>query len=353
MALVPPSVPSMTKEEMYDDGVVVATMSHHDDAVPSSPRSLWTVSGVPTRLIRKKTLVEAACDGPNTDTPPLRLPVHTLTFAMPPSRDDDEEEENDEKKKKNEKHNGNKKKKIRLHHRDLRLDYGDVVKMVIPNYKPKSYSVSALRDDEFDVTVKIYPNGRASGYLDRLNIHDEIYTFGLSKGLRRCDDISITHVGVIAYGVGITEALPVVAAELLRSSSHHDNDNAPNVVATLLWAARTQADTFWHDELAELRRTYPHTFRLQYIFSREKDESCFVAKDDDHPADPLPPPLQGRIDAAVLQRVFAHWPNQSTSTAASSFQPRFMSVGTKEMMAETDQMLAAIGYPMPQYALLK
>jgi hypothetical protein len=47
----------------------------------------------------------------------------------------------------------------------LRMDMGDVVKMVIPGYKPKSYFVTALRDAEFDITIKVYPNGRASGFL--------------------------------------------------------------------------------------------------------------------------------------------------------------------------------------------
>ena len=82
-------------------------------------------AGVPTTLLRKTPLVTAAQD---------RLPVYTLTFAIPSSDD-----------------------KITpggkaQPHADIALDLGDVVKMVIPGYKPKSYSVSALRDDEFDVT---------------------------------------------------------------------------------------------------------------------------------------------------------------------------------------------------------
>jgi hypothetical protein len=33
-------------------------------------------------------------------------------------------------------------------------------------------------------------------------------------------------------------------------------------------------------------------------------------------------------------------------------EARFLPVGTKEMMQQTDEMLAAIGYTMPQHALL-
>merc|ERR1712176_702004 len=97
-----------------------------------------------------------------------------------------------------------------------RLELGDVVKMVIPNYKPKSYSMSALREDEFDVTLKVYPNGRASGFLDRLEIGQSINSFGLTKGkTRNVGD----YVGVIAYGVGITEGLPVARAELEKDDA--------------------------------------------------------------------------------------------------------------------------------------
>ena len=80
----------------------------------------------PATLLRKTTLVEEA-EG--------RLPVHTLTFANPPG----------------------------VGSLGVRMDVGDVVKVVVPGYKPKSYSMSDERPGEFDITVKVYPNGRASG----------------------------------------------------------------------------------------------------------------------------------------------------------------------------------------------
>ena len=38
----------------------------------------------------------------------------------------------------------------------VRIDHGDVVKVIIPDYKPKSYSMSCKRANEFDITVKVY-----------------------------------------------------------------------------------------------------------------------------------------------------------------------------------------------------
>jgi NAD(P)H-flavin reductase len=243
----------------------------------------WT--GVPTKLIRKTTLVLAR---------PNHLPVHTLTFSIP----------------KDGNFSG-----AAVPHSNVRIDVGDVVKMVIPGYKPKSYSMSALREDEFDVTLKVYPNGRASGVLDRLKIGDEIHSFGKKAGRTRNPG---SNVGVIAYGVGITEGLPVAQAEL-------EKGDAKKVV--LLWASRTMEDTFWNDAIDDLQREYPDRFEMIYLLSREEKEGC----------------LHGRIDPSVLSSVFQ---------GIAADDTRFLSVGTKEMMRMTDGMLSQIGFPMPKHALL-
>ena len=81
------------------------------------PRTPW--GGAPATLIRKTPLVHAADD---------RLPVYTLTFKTPPGMD----------------------------FLGVDIPLGDVVKVCVPNYKPKSYSVSAQRPGEFDITLKVF-----------------------------------------------------------------------------------------------------------------------------------------------------------------------------------------------------
>lgn len=244
-------------------------------------------AGVPTTLVNKRVLVPLSQHS---------LPVYTLTFRMP---DYDTEAFTG----------------AAIHHSKLRLDLGDVVKMVIPGYKPKSYSVSALRENEFDITIKVYPNGRASGPLDRLQIGDKINSFGKSVNRRRNPG---KYVGIVCFGVGITEGIPVARAELEEGS-------AGKVV--LLWASRTRNDTFWGDEIQALCKQYPDKFEMVNIFSREEQEGC----------------LHGRINRDVLKKVF-----QPTNTDDA----RFLSVGTKEMMRQTEEMLTGIGYTMPHNLLL-
>eukprot|EP00964_Phaeocystis_antarctica_P098158 scaffold64201_cov58-Phaeocystis_antarctica.AAC.2 len=106
--------------------------------------SRW--GGQPARLLRKVchvTAVRGLASSPEWE----RLPVYTLTFETPPSLSN-----------------------------AVRIDCGDVVKVVVPNFKPKSYSMSAERPGEFDITVKVYPGGVCSGYLDSVQSYCFYYT---------------------------------------------------------------------------------------------------------------------------------------------------------------------------------
>ena len=118
------------------------------------------------KVLRKVCHVEGI-RGPATSAEWARLPVYTLTFANPPG----------------------------VHSLGVRIDCGDVVKICIPNFKPKSYSMSAERPGEFDVTYKLYPGGTCSGYLDSLKVGDEITVFRRGSRQPRAG----SHVGIIAY----------------------------------------------------------------------------------------------------------------------------------------------------------
>merc|ERR1739844_465959 len=109
--------------------------------------------------------------------------------------------------------------------------------------------MSAERPDEFDITFKVYPGGRASGFLDRLQLGETVDVFRKGRKVRSPGPF----VGIVAYGVGITEALPIARAELLKS-------DAKRVV--LLWSARTYGDMFWHEELQELTAVHGDRFHF-------------------------------------------------------------------------------------------
>jgi NAD(P)H-flavin reductase len=205
---------------------------------------------------------------------------------------------------------------------------GDVIKVCVPNYKPKSYSMSAEREGEFDITLKIYPNGRASGYLDRVEIGEEIQVF--RKGNKQYNPGE--YVCIIAYGVGITEAFPTAVAELEKSQ-------VTKVV--LMWALRKQDEEFWTNEMNEVAARFPDRFDLVRVFSREAVEGAQF----------------GRINGEMINEVLAaKWWNKEEECGGSDedhkSKVRFLSVGTKEMMKQTDDLLASLGYDIPGNILL-
>mmetsp|Transcript_24846 Transcript_24846/g.23870 ORF Transcript_24846/g.23870 Transcript_24846/m.23870 type:complete len:287 (-) Transcript_24846:132-992(-) len=266
--------------------------------------SCW--SGVPTKLIRKVTLVQPTCPVNSSDynTTTSRLTVHTLTFEIP---------------------QGHEFSGRAISHNDIRLDYGDVIKVVVPNYKPKSYSLSDLRPEtnEMDITVKIYPNGRASGFLDRINVGGTMNSFGMKSGRTRNAG---KFFGGIAYGVGITEILPLAEAELKKG-------DAEKVV--ILWASRTSADTFWLDRIARIKNEYGNKFEIIYMYSREDS--------------PDPSILKGRINSSILKDVFE---SHLRKANISNEDARFQAIGTKELITLTGKMLSSIGFLMPKQELL-
>lgn len=166
-------------------------------------------------LLRKTTHVEGSLEPPVTGAAQdisnsqllWTLPVRTLTFACPNQSQE-------------------------MPSLGCRIDCGDVVKVVIPEHKPKSYSMSAARPGEFDITFKVYPGGRCSGYLDSVKVGQSVLAFAKGKKERNLG-VGITHVGVVAFGVGITEGLPIAEAELLRGGAERVH---------LVWAARTHED---------------------------------------------------------------------------------------------------------------
>ena len=246
----------------------------------------------PARLLRKTCLVEASRGDPGQQWWD-RLPVYTLTFANPGAP------------------------------LGVRIDFGDVVKVVVPGVKPKSYSMSRQGEGEFDITYKFYPGGACSSYLHGLAVGDNITCF--ARGAKR--RAAGSHVGIVAFGVGITEGLPVAAAELAKGDAAR---------VKLVWASRTWADTFWHDELRALQAAHPGRFDVVHVLSREARDGC----------------RSGRVDRGVLEAEFDGAWGTAPGGATDRGGCRFLSVGTKPMMRAFDEMIQSLGYTYPAHQLL-
>ena len=94
-----------------------------------------------------------------------------------------------------------------------------------------------------------------------MEVGDTLDCFVHRKGKRTSRERRAgSHVALIAYGVGITEILPMAATELAKPEAEQ---------VRLLWASRTRGDTFWRDQIAALEEAYPERFSFAEIISRD------------------------------------------------------------------------------------
>lgn len=98
----------------------------------------------------------------------------------------------------------------------------------------QAFSVCREEPGYFDICAKIYPHGKASGHLFHMGVGDTIDCYVHRKGKRLSRERRPgSHVALLAWGVGITEILPLAACELAMPE--------PQSVR-LLWSSRTRGD---------------------------------------------------------------------------------------------------------------
>jgi len=143
--------------------------------------------------------------------------------------------------------------------------------------------------------------------LESLSVGDEIQCF--ARGVKSRN--GGTHIGLVAFGVGITEALPIAAAEL-------EHSNVQRV--KLIWAKKTWGDVFWLDQIDRLTAEHGERFEVVHVLSQAEREGC----------------RRGRVDPELLKAELDEaW---GGGAAFDRSDVRLLSVGTKAMMRDFDGM---------------
>ncbi|CAE7254944.1 CBR1 [Symbiodinium sp. CCMP2592] len=180
-------------------------------------------------------------------------------------------------------------------------------------------------DGTFELVLRVYRHGYVSRWLDAKLVGETVdMTFPWPSPLPLDRRNPGQHVGLIAFGIGITELYRTAVQELADA-------NVGEVV--LLYATRTLAEQgILADELAVLVKSEPHRFRLEQLVSRES----------------VPGMHHGRIDSQLLEKVFP-WSQHDRDTTGV----RFMVAGTKQMMQTTHRHLEKLGYRPDVYKLIR
>ena len=176
----------------------------------------------------------------------------------------------------------------------------------------KTYSLTSPPTDRgrFQITVKVYRGGNCSGYLAGLNVGDCAHVSRtMTKTMRVGARDPPVNVGLIAFGIGITEML-VTAEDLLRAGHS----------VTLLYANRHSRDILFEDELSALSAAGAGRFSVVHVLSRTCD---------------IPHGVAGRPSAEVLSGYFSQWEPRSAY---------FLAIGSKKMMRDTYAILGKLGF---------
>lgn len=178
-------------------------------------------------------------------------------------------------------------------------------------------------DGTFDLVVRVYRDGLVSQWLDKVPLGGSVpMTWPWPPELRLDRRNPGRRVGLIAFGIGITE--------LYRTAIHELRD--PNVEEVVLLYA-TQVSEEQHvlgPELEELLVLEPHRFRIERTLTRERiGEARF-----------------GRVNVDMLAEVFP-WHDDSRDCC------RFASAGTRQMISDVHAMLRQLGYDAGTYELIR
>jgi cytochrome-b5 reductase len=107
------------------------------------------------------------------------------------------------------------------------------------------------------LAIKRYQHGAMSSWLhDSVKIGDTVEMMGPSGGFYYMPN-QYRSIGLVAGGTGLTPLLSVVMAALTNQSDQ--------TAVKILYAASSEEDIMFHEELEQLAHQYPHKFTVKFV----------------------------------------------------------------------------------------
>lgn len=119
----------------------------------------------------------------------------------------------------------------------------------------RAYTPVAIHDGSMDFAIKIYPNGKMTSYIDRLQIGDELEMRG-PKGRFVYKRNTWSQIGMIAGGTGIAPMLQVIKSIVA--------DDADRTRVSLIFANPNLANVILKKELEQIQADYPDKFQVYF-----------------------------------------------------------------------------------------
>ena len=139
----------------------------------------------------------------------------------------------------------------------------------------RAYSIcSSPNSNEFRIAIKAVDNGTFSVFATTVLKEGDVLEVSKPEGrfvLETSANHSNNYLG-IAAGSGITPIISMIKAVLSEE---------PKSTFTLMYSNKTMAETIFKRELDALLTKYPNQLKMQYVFSREKNENNLFGRIDE------------------------------------------------------------------------
>lgn len=139
-----------------------------------------------------------------------------------------------------------------------------------------SYTPTSLDQDSkgfFDLLIKVYPNGKLSTYIDKLELGEKIKVKG-PKGFYKYEPNMLKHICMVAGGTGITPMYQIIKAILTNS-----NDKTK---ITLLYGSQSESDILLRSELDEFAEKHDNFNLIHFLDNAPENwngKTGYITKD--------------------------------------------------------------------------
>jgi len=115
-----------------------------------------------------------------------------------------------------------------------------------------------------DLLVKVYPQGKMSQHLSKLQIGDQVEMMG-PIGHFQYDKSKYQRIGLIGAGTGITPLFQVIQSVLYTEATK----------ITLLYANNTEQDILLKDQLLAWQSQFPDRFHIEFVLLEPPENSNY------------------------------------------------------------------------------
>jgi len=175
---------------------------------------------------------------------------------------------------------------------------------------------------EFELMVKIYPEGNLSQHMDKMKVGDTMDFKHIKFNVKKQYPFGVRNVGMLVGGTGIT---PMVQA--LHAILGNGDDNTK---VTMLYGSQRSDQILCKEILDEWESTYPDQLKVVHIMSNEPGDSNYSGP-------------KGFITKETIEANFVK-PGEDTNIFVCGPPPMYNALCGAREEAELTGVLADIGY---------